>query len=600
MRVADLAQQRVGEQVVPALGERAPGLDLHPVLAHELLVGRALEERVRLDLVDRRGDLVVVDQVDEPVGVEVATRRSPWSGPRRRAPASRATGCSSRRTAGGSGTGRRGPGRVAAATSSNARLVLSSPASWTHSLVVTNSSSRGMPLFAIARPTASSLPYAAAVSMWPVAGGEGVGDGLLGLLGGDLVDAEAEDRHLDAVVQGDCLHDLSFSLVANDDQRTPDAAVLAVPAEPGTGSPPISGRCRAAGGRRPAGCCGIGRTSASTRRRVRRLAPVVRDLSRCDAPRWDRRDRTRAQRSSHPAVHTTLAATSVVQWTPSSTRENATTPTISGQTVSARARTALRWTRSTVSAVAVPKTTTAVAVCPEGNDQPCVPTRRRGSGGRGRSTSALVAVTASASPAQPARTATRSCVATRRRQARTATTTASPSAATHEPAKVSVAIQRSSAGVLWATTQAVIRRSSDTTAAERVTPSPATTSSPNIAAQLAARSAAGPPALRSSGGPAGDRGGSTTGSANGSTDVSMAGTAEAERPGHYRRSARPRRPPARLVQAFRPQLPVGGGQTREPARLRTVRQPRHDEAPRGAPRGPRVPGARPPGVIPGG
>jgi hypothetical protein len=43
-----------------------------------------------------------------------------------------------------------------------------------------------------------------------VAGGEGICDGLLGLLGGDLVDAEAEDRHLDAVVEGDCLHVVSF------------------------------------------------------------------------------------------------------------------------------------------------------------------------------------------------------------------------------------------------------------------------------------------------------------------------------------------------------------------------------------------------------
>ena len=36
-----------------------------------------------------------------------------------------------------------------------------------------------------------------------VADGEGVGDGLLGLVGGDRVDAEPEDRHLDAVVEGD-------------------------------------------------------------------------------------------------------------------------------------------------------------------------------------------------------------------------------------------------------------------------------------------------------------------------------------------------------------------------------------------------------------
>jgi hypothetical protein len=37
----------------------------------------------------------------------------------------------------------------------------------------------------------------------PVAGGEGVGDDLLGLLVGDLEHAETEDRHLDAVVERD-------------------------------------------------------------------------------------------------------------------------------------------------------------------------------------------------------------------------------------------------------------------------------------------------------------------------------------------------------------------------------------------------------------
>ena len=47
MRGADLAEDGVGEEVVLALGERAPGLDLDAVLAHELLVGGALMERVR-------------------------------------------------------------------------------------------------------------------------------------------------------------------------------------------------------------------------------------------------------------------------------------------------------------------------------------------------------------------------------------------------------------------------------------------------------------------------------------------------------------------------------------------------------------------------
>jgi hypothetical protein len=49
---ADLGQGRVGEQVVAALGERSPGLVLDAALAHERLVGGALEEGVGLDLVD--------------------------------------------------------------------------------------------------------------------------------------------------------------------------------------------------------------------------------------------------------------------------------------------------------------------------------------------------------------------------------------------------------------------------------------------------------------------------------------------------------------------------------------------------------------------
>ena len=71
VRGADLAEDRVGEDVVLALGERAPGLDLDAVLAHHRLVGGALVERVRLDLVDGRRDLAVQDEIDEPVGVEV-------------------------------------------------------------------------------------------------------------------------------------------------------------------------------------------------------------------------------------------------------------------------------------------------------------------------------------------------------------------------------------------------------------------------------------------------------------------------------------------------------------------------------------------------
>src|SRR4051794_20580140 len=43
----------------------------HAVLGQQFVVGGALEEGVGLDLVDRRGDLVVQDQVDETVREEV-------------------------------------------------------------------------------------------------------------------------------------------------------------------------------------------------------------------------------------------------------------------------------------------------------------------------------------------------------------------------------------------------------------------------------------------------------------------------------------------------------------------------------------------------
>ncbi len=60
-------QGRVAEDVVPALGERAPRLDLHPVLRRNSLVLDSLVERVGLDLVHRRRHLVVDDEVHDPV-----------------------------------------------------------------------------------------------------------------------------------------------------------------------------------------------------------------------------------------------------------------------------------------------------------------------------------------------------------------------------------------------------------------------------------------------------------------------------------------------------------------------------------------------------
>ena len=60
-----------------SLGERPPRFDLDSALAHESLVVIALEVGVGLDLIDRRRGFVVVDQIDQAVGVEVADTDGP-------------------------------------------------------------------------------------------------------------------------------------------------------------------------------------------------------------------------------------------------------------------------------------------------------------------------------------------------------------------------------------------------------------------------------------------------------------------------------------------------------------------------------------------
>jgi hypothetical protein len=65
------AQHRVGEQVVLALREGSPGLMLYAVGSHHLVIDPALMERVGLDLIDSGGDVVVLDEVDQPVRKEV-------------------------------------------------------------------------------------------------------------------------------------------------------------------------------------------------------------------------------------------------------------------------------------------------------------------------------------------------------------------------------------------------------------------------------------------------------------------------------------------------------------------------------------------------
>lgn len=67
----DAREDEVAEEVVLAFRERTPGFDLYAVLTHEVLVGGALEEGMGLYLVDGRDHLVVLNEVDEPVRIEV-------------------------------------------------------------------------------------------------------------------------------------------------------------------------------------------------------------------------------------------------------------------------------------------------------------------------------------------------------------------------------------------------------------------------------------------------------------------------------------------------------------------------------------------------
>jgi hypothetical protein len=69
---ADGAEQLVREDVVLAFSERRPCLDLHAAFFQERLRRDLLVERVRLDLVDRRGDVVEHDQIHHAIGMKVA------------------------------------------------------------------------------------------------------------------------------------------------------------------------------------------------------------------------------------------------------------------------------------------------------------------------------------------------------------------------------------------------------------------------------------------------------------------------------------------------------------------------------------------------
>jgi hypothetical protein len=63
------------EDVVFPFGEGSPRLVLHAVLPHELVRLDLLVERMCLDLVHRRDDLVVTDEVQQAIGrARVAAR----------------------------------------------------------------------------------------------------------------------------------------------------------------------------------------------------------------------------------------------------------------------------------------------------------------------------------------------------------------------------------------------------------------------------------------------------------------------------------------------------------------------------------------------
>lgn len=177
------------------------------MLAHQVLVVDALEEGMGLDLVDGGGDLVVDDQVEQPVGVEVGdTYRL----------------------------------RCACAVEGfhGAPLSVDIAEGLVHQVQVevvqTQPGQRGLeralgvvlggcvldPQLGgdeqILAGDAAGLDGATdgffvvvggGSVQQAIAGGESVGDGALGVLGGDLVDAEAEQRHRDAVVEGGGLHE---------------------------------------------------------------------------------------------------------------------------------------------------------------------------------------------------------------------------------------------------------------------------------------------------------------------------------------------------------------------------------------------------------
>src|SRR6516165_6778997 len=97
-------------------------------------------------------------------------------------------------------------------------------------------------------------------------------------------------------------------------------------------------------------------------------------------------------------------------------------------------------------------TRTAVAVWPEGQDQPWADFSQMFLGGRSRCTTCFASATALASPAQAATASTTASQTSRPRTARTTMSTAVVTRATHDPSHVIAFIAVLSAGVRCATT----------------------------------------------------------------------------------------------------------------------------------------------------
>ena len=136
-----------------ALGERAPGLGGDAVLGVPGAQLGLLEQRVELDLVDRRQRLGLAPRAARGPRCGSWRRRSSARRPRRGSVRRRAR-CRGRgprsASASGSGRGRRGRGRAARGSCSKAARVESKPCSEFQSLVVTKISSRARPAAAIA------------------------------------------------------------------------------------------------------------------------------------------------------------------------------------------------------------------------------------------------------------------------------------------------------------------------------------------------------------------------------------------------------------------------------------------------------------------